>query len=261
MRINYPGFPRLLLFIFLLNILAAQLLHEAGHWLVLQAFGRQPLWGFTSLVQLWDKVPAVTADWVETTSIDGRVGWLHLQSPVASDMEWLLFLVAGPLIQLVAVVVGFVIARYGRSSAVRTIGFLVALVNAFSGFLYQVVNLLRDVGGDEALIAHYLDWSPVVVSAALAVAFGVALVIGFGVIQSWKMRLTWAAALILGILPVGPLLMFANSMVIEQVDAGNPLFRSVIGFSLPVFLTGLVCLFLISFIVFRWEVAPTGDSR
>jgi len=258
MRIKYPGFPRLLLFIFLLNILAAQLLHEAGHWIVLQLFGRQPVWGFTSLVQLWDRIPTFTADWVETTSIDGRVGWLHMQSPVASDIEWLLFLVAGPLIQLVAIVVGLVIARYGRSSAVRTIGFLVALVNSFSGFLYQVVNLLRGVGGDEALIAHYLNLSPVVVSAALAVAFGVSLVICFRALQSWKMRLTWAAALILEILPVGPLLMFANSMVINQVDADNPLFQSIIGFSLPVFFTGIVCLFLISFMVSRWEIATNG---
>jgi hypothetical protein len=40
MRIEHPGFSRLVLLIFLLNILAAQLLHEAGHWAILRAFGR-----------------------------------------------------------------------------------------------------------------------------------------------------------------------------------------------------------------------------
>lgn len=259
MRIQYPGFPRLLIVIFLLNILAAQLLHEAGHWAVLQAYGRQPLWSFTSLVQLWDRAPSNPVEWVETTASDGVTGWLHLGSPIASDLEWLLFLVAGPLIQLVAIVAGLLLARYGRSPTVRTLGFIVAMVNAFSGFLYQVINLLGGVGGDEALIGHYSGWSPLAISAALALAFGLSLAFGFWALETWKMRLTWAAALFLGILPVGPLLMRANTMVIEQVDAGNPLFRSLIGFSLPVFLTGLVCMILIALLAHWWKpqaVAP-----
>jgi hypothetical protein len=260
MRVHNPKFSRLLLLILLLNILAAQLLHEAGHWAVLQAFGRRPLWGFTSMVQLWDKMPSSSDNWVKITSIDGSLGWLHLESAITSDTEWLLFLAAGPLIQLVAVAAGFMLARFGKSSPVsRTIGFLVALVNSFSGFLYQVVNLLRGVGGDEALIAHYLGLSPVAVSAVLGVAFGLGLVIGFRAVGDWRSRLRWGAALLLGVLPVGPLLMRANTVVIEQVDAGNPLFRSLIGFSFPVFLTGLVCLLLISFMAYRWEVTA-ADS-
>jgi len=258
MRIKHLGIPQLLILILLLNVLAAQLLHEAGHWAVLQLYGRQPVWGFTSLVQLWDRTPSAPAEWVKTTSIDGGSGWLHLGSQIGSDTEWLLFIAAGPLVQIVAFVAGLLLARYGRSSTARTLGFLVALVNVFSGFLYQVVNLAKGVGGDEVLLAHYLGTSPVAVAAVLGAIFGLGLVIVFAGLRPWKTRLTWGLALALGILPVGPLLMRANSMVTEQLDAGNRLFQPLIGFSLPVFLTGLVCLVAISFMVYRWQVVHAG---
>lgn len=257
MRINYPQFPRLLLLILFLNLLMAQLLHEAGHWAVLQAFGRQPVWGFTSLVQIWDRTPTSPVEWVQTTSIDGDQGWLYLDSVPDSDLEWLLFIVAGPIIQLIAIVIGFAVARYGRSAVVRTIAFLVALINAFAGFFYQIVNWLQGIGGDEALIAHYMNVSPQIVSAVFIAAFGIALVIAFRAVKGWKMRVKWLAALLLGTLSVGPLLMLANRTVIEQVNAGNPFFGSVIGFSFPVFLTGLVCLVLVGLIAYQWEKSLT----
>jgi hypothetical protein len=237
MRVENPGFLRLLLIILLLNILGAQLLHEAGHWAVMQSFGRRPLWGFTSLVQLSESGPSTPADWVELTNLDGSLSWLRLESLPATDAEWLLFLAAGPLAQVAAMVIGFMIARFSRSAVVRTMGFILALVNAFGGLLYQLVGLLRGGGSDETLIAHYLEVSPVPVSAVLAVAFGIGLVLAARTLATWKMRLQWGAALILGTLPIGPLLMRANNMVIEQVDAGHPFFRSLVGFSLPVFMT------------------------
>lgn len=258
MRVDHLRFWRLTLIIFLLNLLAAQLLHETGHWAVLQAYGRRPLWGFTSMVQIWDRAPTSPSDWVETTSIDGDQGWLYLDSPPASDLEWVLFVAAGPLVQLAAVVVGLMLARYGRSSVSRTLGLLLAAVNAFGGFFYQLVSLLRGVGGDEFLLGHYLGLSPVLISAVLGAAFGLGLFIALSVLDTARRRLKWAAALFLGTLPIGPLLMFANRTVIEQVDAGNPLFRSVLGFSLPVFLTGLLCLLLLGLVSYRWEAAPSG---
>lgn len=253
MRIDNIRFSRLLLFILLLNILAAQLLHEAGHWAVLQVYGRRPLWGFTSLVQLSESEPSSLDNWVELTNIDGSLSWLHLESLPASDTEWVLFLAAGPLIQLAAVVIGLMFARFGRTSTVRTVGFLLALVNAFGGFFYQLVSLLQGGGSDETLIARYLALNPTIVSVVLGVGFGLGLAIAIRALGTRKMRLTWGSALFVGILPVGPLLMIANSTVIEQVDAGNPFFRPVIGFSLPVFLTGFLCILLLGFMLYRWE--------
>jgi hypothetical protein len=254
MRIEqHPGFGRLLLLVVLLNLLAAQILHESGHWAVMQAFGRRPLWGFTSLVQMSEE-PTAPEAWTAITNLDGSRSWLHTRSAPASDAEWLLFLAAGPLFQLAAVGIGFIIARRGRSPAARTIGFLVALVNAFGGFFYQVVGLLRGSGGDEVLIGHYLGISPAIVSALLGIGFGIGLVTAFRALETRRTRLTWGATLFLGTLPVGPLLMIANQAVIAQVDAGNPFFRSVLGFSLPVFLAGVLCFIGLAFMTRHWRV-------
>jgi hypothetical protein len=253
MRIHYPGFGRLFILIFLMNILGAQILHESGHWTVMQLFGRKPLWGITSLVQLSEREPASPEDWVELTNTDGSVSWLHLESLPASDVEWVLFLAAGPLLQLAAVVTGLVIFRNGRTSTVKTMGFLLAFVNAFGGLFYQLGSLLRGGGSDEKLIGQYLDISHVVISVVMAVCFGIGLVITLQAVEGWKTRLKWLAAVVVATFPVGPLLMISNGIIIEQVDAGNPLFCSALGFSLPVFLTGLVCLTLLVLAAYRWD--------
>ena len=62
---------------------------------------------------------------------------------------------------------------------------------------YQIVNWLQGIGGDEALIAHYMNVSPQIVSAVFIAAFGIALVIAFRAIKGWKMRVKWLAALLL----------------------------------------------------------------
>ena len=259
MKIQYPGFPRLLALVFLFNILWAQILHEAGHWMVMQAYGRQPLWGITSLVQLSERVPSSPDKWVELTNSDGSTSWLYLASLPESDVEWVMFLAAGPLFQLVAVGVGLLIARNGRNATVRTFGFLIAIVNAFGGLFYQIVSLLRGGGSDEVLIGHYLDISHIAISAVLGIGFGIGLVIVLSAMESRKMRLKWLAALVAGTLPIGPLLMIANGVIIEQVDLGNPFFRSVLGFSLPVFLTGLVCLLLIGLMAYKKQFTPSNS--
>lgn len=259
MRIQTPAFGRLVFMVFLFNILAAQILHEAGHWTVMQVFGRQPLWGITSLVQLSERAPSSPAEWVEITNTDSSISWLHLGSLPTSDAEWVLFLAAGPLFQLAAVVIGLMVARNGRNPTVQIMGYLLAIVNAFGGFFYQIVGLLRGGGSDEKLIGHYLDISDIGISVVLAIGFGIGLVIALRAVETWKTRLKWIAAIVVGTFPVGPLLMVANSVIIEQVDADNPLFQSVLGFSLPVFMTGLVCLLLIGFMAYRWEIAPSDS--
>lgn len=253
MRIEHPGFGRLLLLVLLVNLLAAQILHESGHWAVMQAFGRRPLWGITSLVQMSEE-PAAPEEWTAITNLDGSRSWLRVRSAPTSDAEWLLFLAAGPLAQLAAVAVGYAVARRSASPMTRTLGFLVALVNAFGGLFYQVVRLLRGSGGDELLIGHYLGVSPTVISVALGIGFGIGLVACLRALGTRRQRLTWAAALLLGTLPVGPLLMIANQAIITQVNAGNPFFRSVLGFSFPVFLTGVLCFIGLAYMTRHWRV-------
>jgi hypothetical protein len=54
----------------LVNILS-QTLHETGHHVVYQVMGRDPVWGFTKLVQLWESPPTDPDDWVEVNG-EGR---------------------------------------------------------------------------------------------------------------------------------------------------------------------------------------------
>jgi hypothetical protein len=51
------SFPRLVVAVAGLSLAGAQVLHESGHVLVSLVFGRGPLWGIASLVQLGDRVP------------------------------------------------------------------------------------------------------------------------------------------------------------------------------------------------------------
>ena len=97
MRIEHPGFARLLVLVVLLNLLAAQLLHEAGHWAVAQAFGHRPVWGFTSVVQTAEQPPSLDG-WSQITNPDGSPNWLRMTSIPNSDAERVLFLVVGPRI-------------------------------------------------------------------------------------------------------------------------------------------------------------------
>ena len=233
-------FLHLLLLVVLLSFLGAQMLHEAGHWTVLQLTGREPVWGFTSLVQLWDREPADPAQWVEIIDPRGDRGWLRLSSLPSSRAEWVAFLAAGSLFQLGAVVAGILVMIFAKRDIVRELGLLVALINSFAQFTYQVVAPIRGSGGDEYLLSYHLGVPMAAVSVPLALAFAAGLIWAFYQLDGSRMRLKYAAVLMLGIIPQGPLLMRANEIVRDQVDAGNPLFQPVFGFSLPVLILSLL---------------------
>lgn len=260
MRIPYPGFIRLVAMALMMNLLGGQILHESGHWAVMQAFGRQPLWGFTSLVQLWEREPADPTQWVAITAPDGDQGWLHLGSVPESDLEWVLFLAAGPLAQLLAMAIGLAVSRSASTPVMRTLGFLLAVVNAFSGFLYQLVSTLRGGGGDETLIGYYLHVPPLVISTLFGLGFAVGIVLALRSVESWTMAGKWTAAFFLGILPLGPLFGWANGQIIDQVDGGNPLFRSILGFSLPVAVSGALAFLALWLLAYQWERSSFGSS-
>ncbi len=93
----YPiRFWSLLVVAMFVNIVS-QTIHETGHHIVYQLMGRDPVWGFTKVVQLWETPPMHPDAWVVVTSGVGEYGWLKLNSPVASRMEDVVSTAAGPL--------------------------------------------------------------------------------------------------------------------------------------------------------------------
>ncbi|MGE5549955.1 MAG: hypothetical protein ACM3ZC_05415 [Bacteroidota bacterium] len=191
------------------------------------------------MVQLWDREPAAPERWVGYTDPDGDQGWLRLGSLPESTAEWAAFLAAGPFFQLVAAFFGLLLNSLAKRQSARLFGLLLALANSCGQLIYQVVALIRGSGGDEYLIAYYLGIPKAAVSIPLAATFALGLVWAFRRLEGWRQRLKYGAALCAGSILQGPLLILGNQAVQDQIDAGNPFFRPVRGFSLPVLLAML----------------------
>jgi uncharacterized membrane protein YfcA len=129
-----------------------QMIHEAGHWAVYQAYGRGPVWGFIGLVQLWDTTPQHPSEWVKTTLPGGEQGWLRLTSPTSSGLEEIISSTAGPLASLLGAVLGLILAGRSRDKVLKTIGLSFSLITSFTMLLYYLRSPFR-TGGDEFEIA------------------------------------------------------------------------------------------------------------
>ncbi len=226
--------PRLAIATAAMSFAGAQVLHEAGHDLVSVLFGRGPTWGTSSLVQLADREPLRPEEWVRYVTADGDESWLRLTSLPATDTEWILFFGAALILQLLAIVVGLVIARRAVGARVRALGLLLALVNALGMCVYYALSAPRGIGGDEANLGDYLG----VPATLVAATFAIAALVGLGMVLqalAGRRERVRIGLLSLGIILLeGPLIMLANNLVRDQVDAGNPFFLPVLGFSLPV---------------------------
>lgn len=260
-RFHNPGFLSLVVAVLFTNLLCAQLLHESGHWAVLSLTGRAPVWSLTGLVQLWDQAPVSSEQWVVMVNPDGETGWLRLNSLPSSNAEWVLFLAAGPLAQILAIAVGLAIAMRARGLISRTFGLMVAQINAFGHFFYQVVSGLRGGGGDETLLGYYLGIPWPIIASFFGAAALLGLVVSFALLPSARIRLKWGAALFLGTLPIGPLLMVANRQIVVNVAANNPWFRPVFGFSLPVLVLGAISLCAILLTIRPWKAAAIETEQ
>jgi hypothetical protein len=215
----------------LLNILA-QAIHEGGHWVVYQIAGCRPEWGFTSLVQMWDTAPQHPDGWVATTAPDGERGWLKLgsaPSPAVEDLS----LAAGPLASLACVLAGLLTYRLGRRTPMRAGGLILAISTAFIMTTYYARGGMRS-GGDEGILAASLGIPKIAFDAPLGTAFAACLLFGLWMLKTWKERMRWFGAILLGIVPSGGLMVLADPLIRAGVDEGNPLFQPVMGFSLPV---------------------------
>jgi len=250
MNYSATSFARLLLLAALLNCLT-QTIHEAGHWAIYQAYGRQPVWGFIGLVQIWDRTPLNPDKWVETVSATGEHGWLRLASAPSSAAEQVIASVAGPMASLLGVIAGLILARSPMQFRWKQTGLMLALTGASVEVLYYLRSPFR-VGGDEFLIAAQLGVSKMAIEIPFALAFAVCLIFGLRESDSWRTRLKWIAAILLGSVPTGLLLMMADGIVRSQVDQGHPLFQPVLGFSLPVIVFNALALLLL----WRQSVRP-----
>lgn len=226
------SFWRILILILLLNI-AAQAIHEMGHWAVYQLYGRGPTWGFIGMVQWWDTPPLHPEGWVETTAPDGAPGWLRLTSPIGSPWEEVLVSAGGPLASLLAAVVGLGLARRAKQPATRQIGLGLVLVTALVMTLYYLRAPMR-TGGDEYGIAAPLGLPKWVIEIPLTAAFMLCLALGLRELDTWKTRLKGLGLILLAGVPTGIGLNLLDTLVREQVNQSNPWFQSVLGFSLPV---------------------------
>ncbi|MBI5934835.1 MAG: hypothetical protein HY867_14115 [Chloroflexi bacterium] len=232
-QIHKLGFLSLLVLAMLVNILG-QAIHEGGHLMVYQLMGRGPVWAFTSLIQLWDATPIHPDEWVET-SWDGERGWLKLNSPVSSKTERVISTAAGPLAGLVGAVLGLAIARRGKGLPLKQLGLVLALNASLVAALYYLRSPLR-TGGDEYEIAMQLGVARSAIDIPLGLAFTLCLFLALREFPSWRTRLKWFGTVLLGSVATGLLMVGADPFIIAQVDAGNPWFQPMLGYSFPVFL-------------------------
>ena len=227
-----------------LNILA-QAIHEGGHWAVYQATGHRPVWGFTSIVQIWDTPPSHLEGWVAITAPDGGKGWLKLSSAPGKTVE-AVDDAAGPLASLVSVIAGLFLYRFNKKPAVRVSGLILAIITALLMTFYYARSGTHI--GDEDFLAASIGISKLVFDIPLGLAHFICLLLGLWALRPWRNGLRCLGAFLLGMIPSAGVMVSLDPIIRRGVEAENPLFRSVLGFSLPVFvvyslaLAGLILL-------------------
>ncbi len=251
------AFWRLVSLAVLLGYLGGQIVHEAGHWAILEIFRRNPVMSFTGLVQQHE-TPASLEGWSQFAVPGGEPVWLHLETLPESGAEWVLMLSAGPLAQVAAMLVGLVLVRFGKRERMRVTGLLLALVDSFGPIVYQGRSMSGRGGGDEYLMAQFLGVPEAAVHVIFLAAATTGLVIAVRHLAGWRARLEWLGAGCLGFVIPGPLLMYADRITRIQVGSGNPYFRPVLGWSLPVVLVSLVVGIALVAVLTRWDkMVPT----
>jgi hypothetical protein len=213
------------------------------------------VWGLTALVQLSDRTPADPSKWVDASGTDGVTTWLRMASLPGSDIEWLVFLAAGPLAQLAGIGLGLRVARRADHPVVASVGLLVAIVNGFGHALHQFVAAIQGGVGDEALLAEYAGVAWWVFAGIFGLTAAVGCVAAIRMLPGKATRIRWGAAALVGATIPGPLLMRIQALVVDGVDRGAPMFAPVVGFSFPVVILGAAGMLGLRLLVRRWPLA------
>jgi hypothetical protein len=74
----------------------------------------------------------------------------------------------------------------------------------------------------------------------LGLAFFICLLLGLRELKTWQNGLRFIGALLPGMLATAGVMVLFDPLILAGVDAGNPLYQSVLGWSLPVF--AAICL-------------------
>jgi len=233
MNFRKTGFWYLIILAFLLNF-AVQLTHEAGHWIVYSLAGNAPVWGFTRLTQT-DAQPLNPAQWVESVSPDGSSNWLKFSTKPNALLDSVA-LAAGPAASVLGVIAGLLLVRFAKDNRLKQIGMVTALNTSFTMGMYYLRGFSR-LGGDEYFLAAHLGIPKFMIDIPFCVLFIIAFVVcikSFERIQTW---LRWFGIIILGSAPSVAFMMQADNLILSQIDKGNPLFRPILGFSMPVLAT------------------------
>ena len=232
------NFWQLIILAFLLNFVG-QTIHEAGHLAVYESLGLGPVWGFTRVVQIWDDVPPLHPnEWVETIAPDGTRGWERF-STAPSKIENIIGLIAGPLASLLTVIFGLSLMRFNRNPATKQMGLVLALIVSLLMSLYYLRGFSR-TGGDEYFLAGLLGIPKYIIDIPFCLVFITAFALGVWALGDWRTNLKWLGAIILGSVTGGLFLIYADELILSQVNQGNPLFLSLLGFSLPVVIVNLI---------------------
>jgi len=234
------NFWQLVVLALLVNFVG-QAMHEAGHWAVYEALGLGPVWGFTRVVQIWDDVPPLHPnEWVETMAPDGTRGWERF-STAPSKTENIIGLIAGPLASLLGVILGLSLMRFNRNPATKQIGLVLALIVSLLMSIYYLRGFSR-ASGDEYFLAGLLGIPKYFIDIPFCLAFITAVVLEVWALGDWRTNLKWIGAIIVGSLPGGLFLFYADDVVMTQVNQGNPLFLPLLGYSLPVVVVNAIIL-------------------
>jgi hypothetical protein len=226
-----------------LNILA-QAFHEGGHWIVFEITGHQPVWAFTSIVQLWDTSPRDPAGWLATFAPDGSQGWMKLSSDPGKTVS-AIDDAAGPLVSLISVGAGLVLYRFNNKPALRVSGLILALITALLMTSYYARSGSHI--GDEGFLAAALGISKMIFDIPLGIAFFTCLLLGLRELKPWQTGLRFMGALLLGMIPTAGGMVLSDPLIRAGVDLGTPCYQSVLGWSLPVFI--VFCLATIGLIL------------
>jgi len=254
-KLHNIHFLSLLVLAMLVNILA-QAAHETGHHLVYQVMGHEPVWAFTKVVQMSETIPSHPDDWTMKTYPDGGTNWLKVSSLPMEGAEEAFAAAAGPLTGLISAIFGLNMSRRCKKVTSRQTWLAFVLTISLVAVLYYLRAPMR-TGGDEYDIAVNLGIAKAFVEISLAPGYLACLVLGLRELPTWHVRFGWLGTVLLGTILTGIPMAFIDPVIIAQVDAGNPLFQSILGYSLPVFIT-----IILSFIgLWAWARWQEGASK
>ena len=235
-----------------LTYLMAQRVHEIGHWLILLIYGRNPVMGFTGIVQLWGVQPKNTSSWSQYTDpITGERGWLKLSSLPQTATEWTIMLLAGQITQITILYLSLIINHISKNSVTKELTTIIALINSLQQTLYNLKSLVLGSYGDEYFLAYYLQTPQWTIHTILLSIYLTGLFLTLPKIKTKSRKSTLKVLLIMFIamMLMGPPLMMADTVIRTQMNNENLYFQPIMGFAAPVLLIDTLLLASLRFLV------------